>query len=233
MKATIHCPIHGLQNSNPNTEHAIACDKCFPRKIILHLCADTGSDSQIYRENGYEVICIGSKIGVENYHPPKNVYGIFANPPCTNFSSVRTSAKIPRNEEEGMRLVKECQRIIEEAKPKFWVIENPATGLLKKYLGQPKFVYQPWEFGSPWSKKTALWGEFNFPEKKYKTWEEVPNKIPELYIRGTRDKPNMVYLHKSAKRFIREFDCFEVGSDMEFRSLCSQKFSKAFFEVNR
>jgi hypothetical protein len=205
------------------------------RKIILHLCADTGSDSQIYRQNGYEVICVGKALGVESYRPPKDVYGIIANPPCTNFSMVRTTPKIPADEVEGMRLVKECQRIISECPNlKFWVIENPATGRLKKYLGEPRFSYQPWEFGSPWSKKTALWGNFNIPEKIYKTWEEVPNKIPELYIRGERDKPNMVYLHKSAKRFIREFDCFEnIYSDMEFRSLCSQKFAQAFYEENK
>jgi len=203
------------------------------KKIILQLCADTGSDTKPWKDAGYEVILVGKDIGVENYHPPKDVYGIIANPPCTNFSSVRTSAKIPRNEEEGMRLVKECQRIIGECDPMFWVIENPATGLLKKYLGEPQFVYQPWEFGSPWSKKTALWGSFVYPKKIYKTWEEVPNKIPELYIRPGRNKPNMVYLHKSSKKFIKEFDCFQnVDSDMELRSLCSQKFAQAFYEAN-
>lgn len=195
------------------------------------MCADTGSDTKPYRDNGYEVICIGKDIGVENYHPPKDVYGIIANPPCTNFSSVRTSAKVPRNEEEGMRLVKECQRIIEEANPKFWVIENPATGLLKKYLGKPQFIYQPWEFGSPWSKKSALWGKFNIPEKKYTKWEDVP-KIPELYIKQGKNKPNMVYLHKQAIKYIPELSCFKPESDMEFRSLCSQNFAKAFFAVN-
>lgn len=207
------------------------------KKIILHLCADTGSDSFPYSQDpNYEVIRIGSDIGVENYHPPKNVYGVFANPPCTNFSIVRSdkTAKTPRDEEEGLRLVKECQRIIKEASPTFWVIENPATGLLKKYLGQPDFVYQPWEFGSPWSKKTALWGKFNKPEKLYSNWEEVPNKIPELYIRGTRNKPNMVYLHKSAYKLIPEFQCLPVPtSDMEFRSLCSQNFAKAFYGLNK
>jgi hypothetical protein len=35
------------------------------------------------------------------------------------------------------------------------------------------------------------------------------------------------------KRFIREWDCFEVESDMEFRSLCSQKFAKEFYKVNK
>ncbi len=205
------------------------------KKIILHLCADTGSDSYPYSQDpSYEVIRIGSDIGVENYHPPQNVYGVFANPPCTNFSSVRTSAKIPRDIQEGLRLVKECQRIIEEANPIFWVIENPATGLLKKYLGQPDFVYQPWEFGSQWSKKTALWGKFNKPKKIYSRWEDVPNKIPELYIRGTRNKPNMVYLHKSAYKLIPEFQCLPVPtSDMEFRSLCSQKFAQEFYKINQ
>lgn len=207
------------------------------KKIILHLCADTGSDSfPYYQDPDYEVIRIGSDIGVENYHPPKNVYGVFSNPPCTNFSIVRSdkTAKTPRDEEEGLRLVKECQRIIEEANPTFWVIENPATGLLKKYLGQPDFVYQPWEFGSPWSKKTALWGKFNKPEKLYSKWEDVPNKIPELYIRGTRNKPNMVYLHKSAYKLIPEFQCLPTPtSDMEFRSLCSQKFAQEFYKANK
>ena len=198
---------------------------------ILQLCADTGSDTKPYKDAGYEVICIGKDIGVENYHPPKDVYGIIANPPCTNFSSVRTSAKIPRNEEEGMRLVKECQRIIAEANPTFWVIENPATGLLKKYLGKPRFTYQPWEFGSPWSKKTALWGKFNIPEKKYTKWEDVP-KNDKLYIRPGRNKPNMVYLHKSAVKYIPEFVDFHPDSDMEMRSLCSQNFATAFYEVN-
>ena len=199
-------------------------------KTILHLCADTGSDTKPYQDD-YNVILVGSKIGVENYHPPKDVYGIIANPPCTHFSSVRTSAKQPRDEDEGMRLVKECQRIIKEAKPKFWVIENPATGLLKKYLGEPQFKYQPWEFGSPWTKKTALWGKFNKPNKIYKNWEDVL-KNDNLYIRPGRSKPSMVYLHKSAIKYIQEFSCFKVDSDMEFRSLCSQKFAKEFYKAN-
>lgn len=202
-------------------------------RIILHLCADTGSDSKPYKDNWYTVIRIGKDIGVENYHPPKNVYWIIANPPCTHFSMVRTTPKTPRDEEEWMRLVKECQRIISECNPKFRVIENPATGRLKKYLWEPKFTYQPREFGSPRSKKTALRWEFNAPKKIYTKREDVPNKISELYIRGNRNKPNMVYLHKSAVKHIPEFQCFNPQSDMEMRSLCSQKFAKEFYLLNQ
>jgi len=204
-------------------------------KTILHLCADTGSDTQIYKQNGYKVICIGKDIGVENYHPPKNVYGIIANPVCLEFSTARSSGKA-RNPEEGFKLVWECLRIINEVgqnKLKFWVIENPAKGVLKKYLGEPKFTYQPWEYGSPWTKHTALWGKFNIPEKIYSNWEDVP-KIKGLYTRPNRGKPSLAFMHKSHKQFIREFDCFtNVDSDMEFRSLCSQKFAEAFFKVNK
>lgn len=200
-------------------------------KLILQLCADTGSDTRPYRDAGYKVICIGKDIGVENYHPPKDVYGIIANPVCLEFSTARSNGKA-RNPEEGMFLVRECQRIISECNPTFWVIENPATGVLKNYLGKPKLVYQPWEYGSPWTKKTALWGKFNIPTKKYSKWENVP-KIEGLYTRPNRGKPSLAFMHKNHKRFIKEWDCFEIDSDMEFRSLCSQKFAEAFYEVNK
>lgn len=208
-------------------------------KTILHLCADTGSDTKPYRDAGYNVILVGSAIGVENYHPPKDVYGIIANPVCLEFSTARSDGKA-RNPEEGMKLVKECQRIIAECDPTFWVIENPATGALKKFLGEPRLTYQPWEYGSPWTKKTALWGKFNIPEKKYKKWDDVP-KIDGLYLRKNSHnrkvlvpKPSLAFMHKSAYHKIPEFQCLPVPeNDMEFRSLCSQKFAQAFLGVNR
>jgi hypothetical protein len=145
-------------------------------KIILHLCASKyGSDSKPYRDAGYDVRCITKEIGVENYHPPKNVYGIIANPPCTMFSIARSRAKTPRDLREGMRLVEECLRIIWEAsyelpnpnqrhtELKFWVIENPYTGMLKEFLGKPAYVYSPEQFGDDFTKRTALWGKFNEP----------------------------------------------------------------------
>lgn len=199
-------------------------------KVILQLCADTGSDTKPYHDAGYEVILIGKEIGVENYHPPKDVYGIIANPVCLEFSTARSTGKA-RNPEAGMTLVKECMRIIEEASPKFWVIENPAKGVLKNFLGKPVYEYEPWWYGSPWTKKTALWGNFNIPHRKYYKWDDVP-KIEGLYTRPGRGKPSLAFMHKNHIRFIREWDCFEVDSDMEFRSLCSQKFAQSFFTAN-
>lgn len=209
-------------------------------RTILHLCADTGSDSKPYKDAGYNVVLVGKAIGVENYYPPKDVYGVFANPVCTEFSIARTGGKA-RNPEKGMELVRECMRIIQECNPVFWVIENPATGSLKTILGEPVMTYEPWHFGSPWTKRTALWGNFNKPERIYQKWEDVP-KLPLPTYQG-RQKPSIAKLHRSHARLIPEFQCFldglfaekngrAGGGDMEFRSLCSQKFAQAFYLAN-
>ena len=204
------------------------------KKIILHLCADIGSDTKPYQDDpDYKVILIGKDIGVENFSPPKDVYGVFANPPCTEFSTARADGKARLNE-DGMFLVNHCLRIIKECDPVFWVIENPATGRLKDFLGKPKYTYQPWQYGSPWTKKTALWGEFNIPLPLFTKWEQVP-KNENLYVRPTRDKPSLAFLHKSAIQFIDEWACFKdkVHDDMSLRSLCSQGFAKSFKEKNQ
>ncbi|WP_438980171.1 hypothetical protein [Polynucleobacter sp.] len=206
------------------------------KKIILHLCADTGSDTKPYDDDPeYVVIKVGADIGVENYHAPKNVHGVIANPVCLEFSTARSNGKA-RNPAEGMFLVNECRRIIQEAEDRgtglaFAVIENPAKGVLADYLGTPKYQYEPWWYGSPWTKKTALWGKFNIPRRVYYDWDDVP-KNDKLYIRPGRPKPSLAFMHKSAIKLIPEFQCFTADSDMEFRSLCSQKFAQAFKQAN-
>lgn len=186
-------------------------------KIILHLCADTGSDTQPYRDAGYDVRCIGSDIGVENYYPPENVYGIIANPPCTMFSRARTTAKTPRDLREGMRLVKECLRIIWECQYaiqsdgqrhpplRFWAMENPATGSLRWFMGRPAFEYTHAEYGGDMYKKTALWGDFNIPYRPL-----LSNPLPSGSTSGS------AWLKKTA----------------EEKSFCNQEFARAFFLAN-
>lgn len=108
-------------------------------KIILHLCADIGSDSRPYRDASYDVHCIGKDIGIENYHPPENVYGIIANPPCTMFSIARTNAKTPRDIEVGLFLVKHCLRVIWECQSKM-VAKHVPYRLKFWYLGIQQVV---------------------------------------------------------------------------------------------
>ena len=203
------------------------------KKVILHLCADIGSDSRFYDlSDEYEVIRVGAEIGVENYTPPTKVHGVIANPVCTEFSTAKGFHKA-NNIDAGMVMVNHCLRIIEECKPEWWVLENPYNGRLKDVLGKPVCSYQPWQYGSPWTKKTALWGNFNMPAPLYKTWACVP-KIDALYVRPSRGKPSLAFLHKNAKAHIREMDWASdrLMTDADLRSWCSQGFAKVFFEVN-
>ena len=212
------------------------------KKVILHLCADIGSDSYPYAlDPDYRVIKIGKAYGVENLTKEKllqhfgvdEVQGIIANPECLELSCARSGGKA-RNIEIGLFLVIHCLRIISEVCPKWWVIENPANGVLRDFLGSPKLTYQPWEYGSGWTKKTALWGNFRLPEKKYQSFIDCP-KTQGLYVRTKRDdKPSLAFQHKRHIRFIDEFQQFadKVKTDADLRSLCSQAFAKAFKAVN-
>lgn len=203
-------------------------------KTILHLCADLGSDSRHYQlDPEYNVVLVGADIGVENFTPPKNVHGVIANPVCTEFQTINGHGKV-NDTEKGMFLVNHCLRIIRESSPVWWVIENPARGELRKFIGEPRQVYQPWHYGSPWTKSTALWGDFVMPLRLYNKWSEVPNKI-NLYTRPGRKKPNLAFLHKSAVDRIPEFGFAKdaIKTDADLRSMCSQGFAKQFYLANR
>ncbi|HWT74369.1 MAG TPA: hypothetical protein VN258_06585 [Mobilitalea sp.] len=229
-------------------------------KIILDLCGGTGSWSKPYKDAGYKVKIITlpdydvtdyiiadlSDLGwpfkslvfrnqkTNQFDNPirlDTIHGILAAPPCTEFSVLNcVAAPRERNEDEGMRIVNACMKIIEECNPMFWALENP-IGYLRKYLGKPKMSFQPWEFGDGWTKRTDIWGEYNIPEKKYNNWDDVPKLA--LYTRPNRGKPNFAYLHKSAWKDIPQLNYHKPGTDAEFRAMTPPSFAKAFFEANQ
>lgn len=137
-------------------------------KIILDLCAGTGSWSLPYRRMGYDVRLITlPEYDVRTYRPPKPVYGVLAAPPCTEFSlSGARWWKEKGNQAlmDALAIVDACMRIILLSRPKFWCLENP-VGRLKHYLGEPVMRFDPCDFGDHYTKKTCLWGRFNKPRK--------------------------------------------------------------------
>lgn len=192
-------------------------------KIILHLCCNENNptDSIEYINQGYDVRLIGKSIGVENYNPPENVYGIIANPMCTEFSIALTTRE--RDLKKGMFLVNHCLRIIWECQYKhnnrrisplkFWLIENPTTGFLRWFLGNPVFQYNHYEYGENQSKKTALWGMFTPPTK------------PLLF--------NPINTGRTMKDLLTPMNCRDKEERMNLRSKCPYSFAKAFFEANQ
>ena len=126
--------------------------------------------------------------------------------------------------ERGMVLVKQCLRIIWEAQYKldgkyskkttlkFWMLENPA-GLLRYFLGNPPLIYDPFEFGDNYRKKTCVWGFYNMPKKN-----PIECTAPKF------DRLASKQIH---------FEGYEHLNRTERRSICSPGFAKAFFNANK
>jgi len=149
------------------------------KKIILDLCGGTGSWSKPYKDAGYDVRVI--TLPMFDVTDPYVIeqcialkpYGVLAAPPCTKFSRAAWQVKIAdRDFKEGMKCVRACLEIIWGLQEnglalKFWALENP-DGHLYKFLGYPKFHFQPWQFGETdfrATKRTGVWGYFQEPRK--------------------------------------------------------------------
>ena len=210
------------------------------KKIILDLCGGTGSWSNPYKEAGYDVRNITlPDYDVKTYKLPEEpIYGILAAPPCTMFSFARTNAKKPRDLKEGMDLVYACLNLIWQAQfrlesdqqkyspLKFWALENPYFGMLKWFLGKPAFVFDPYEFGDNYKKRTSLWGYFNEPKKNpIKMTKEMINKCKT----NSRPLPKFDYM-KSKDIHSKYFGKYDRQTR---RAITPAGFAKAFYKANK
>jgi len=191
----------------------------FPEtKIILDLCGGSGAWSKDYKDAGYDVRIITlPDHNVIDFIPPKNVYGILAAPPCTEFSRARNGhPEIERDFIKGMNPVNACFRIFFQCDPVFWALENP-MGLLSRWLGRPHFYFDPWEFGDPFTKRTAIWGKFNRPIAKYIKKAKVMTE-KQIIECQRNNKPQ---------------DRGNSLAKAEKRAITPAGFARAFFEANQ
>ena len=140
-------------------------------RVILDLCAGSGSWSAPYAAAGYDVRRItlpdsDVRVMPATVLPRRRVWGVLAAPPCNQFSLARNGheKRSPRDLVRGMEVVNACLRIVQQARPAWWALENP-VGLLSRFLGTPRDVWNPCDFGDPWTKRTAIWGEYVIPAR--------------------------------------------------------------------
>ena len=138
-----------------------------PIRTIYDLCAGSGAWSQPYLDAGYNVVRIEIMDGqdVRTLETVSGVHGVLAAPPCKRFSKAGAChwPKVtPRELAEALAVVDACIRFIVAVRPQFWALENP-PGRLRRWIGKPAFIFQPFEFGDPWAKQTCLWGDFVAP----------------------------------------------------------------------
>ena len=188
-------------------------------KIILDLCGGTGSWSEPYRAAGYDVRVVTlPKDDVRLFIPPDNVYGILAATPCDEFSIAKHfhgKGKYKHDFRAGLEVAAACCRIITTCKTKFWAIENPANGLLRRWLKEPAMVFNPWEFGDKYQKNTALWGKFKEPQRTVKR----------------KPKGMVKFSMLKSKEIFPEY--YGIYTRQERRAITPPGFAQAFFEANR
>ena len=193
------------------------------KKLIYSLFDHSGNWSKPYRDHkDYEVVQVDLKHGhdVRWLEVPKEpVYGVLSAPVCTHFSVSGAQWWNGKDADgrtlEGLELIGATTRFILACNPHFWVLENP-VGRLNRWLGKPKMYFQPYEYGDKYSKKTALWGNFNTDLEK--------NIVePKMYTTSTGKRGSEYWMKLGG------------ASDRtkELRSITPMGFANAFFNANR
>ena len=218
-------------------------------KTILDICGGTGAWSSPYRDEYNVRVLTLPDFDVEKWREDKEfvellhsntVHGILAAPPCTDFSIARndTTALRKRDVRASMKTVQACLDIIHEClyEPfrinenslKFWAIENPNSGYLKRYLGKPALVFEPYYYGDTYTKRTALWGMFNKPKRNDVDPKKRGNN------EGTFVKEVEHFFHLK-KHQIPEGYKEKTGLTNRtiIRSITPECFAKAFYKANR
>lgn len=96
---------------------------------------------------------------------------------------------------------KEALELYPDAGLKFWALENPVSRINSLMPAMKKFgpsYFQPFWYGSPWTKKTGLWGKYCFPlptdlvepTEGSKMWNMFPTKDP-LDRKNARSKTDV------------------------------------------
>ena len=206
-------------------------------KTLVSLFDYTGNWSKPYENAGWNVIRHDAKMGIDIFEDTvpaaiddniegNTIDGLLAAIPCTDFAASGArwwkykdsqpapyDGKIPfENRLDYWATMVHCVIfVIELLKPRFWAIENPVGRIHKVVpeIGNPVMYFHPWEYGDPYTKKTALYGKFN-------------TDLPRNPVEPTQgSKMHNTYKGK-----------WNSDETKALRSVTPMGFAKAFFKAN-
>ena len=192
--------------------------------LLWDICCGTKSVSNVWRDAGHETLTLDidprcspdvcTDIMSWEYtdfalEPPDFIW---CSPPCTHYSIARSKAKTPRDLIGSDAIVQRCLDIIQYWRPRYWVIENPQTGLLRKRSvveGIPFKDVDYCMYGAPYRKRTCLWTNCLWTPRPLCTHEthpmtaqKGPSKRAGMLIRG--DDCSLQTLHAIPESLTRE-----------------------------
>ena len=140
---------------------------------LLELFAGTGSVGNVARVLHYEVVSLDRDMQADiqtdimdwdyqSAYEPGHFDVIWASPPCTEYSIAKTIGI--RDIEGANNIVQRTLDIIDYFQPRWWIIENPQTGLLKQQtiMNNKPFVDVDYcKYGMPYRKRTRQWNNID------------------------------------------------------------------------
>ena len=135
---------------------------------LLELFSGTKSVGKVAERLGYEVtsldLILPADINIDILDWDYTIYPtgyfdvIHASPPCTEYSRAKTTGV--RKIDYANSIVKKTLEIMDYFQPKYYIIENPQSGLLKEQsfmYGIPYTDVDYCKYGMPYRKRTRLW----------------------------------------------------------------------------
>ena len=139
---------------------------------MLELFSGTGSVGDVAKDLGFEDLSLDRdmeadvKMDIMDWDyktiPPNTFDFIWASPPCTEYSRAKTVGV--RDIEGSNIVVQRTLDIIDYFNPRYFILENPQTGLLKDQEMMRQIPYNDIDYckyGMPYRKRTRLWNNIN------------------------------------------------------------------------
>lgn len=126
---------------------------------------------------------------IAKFHPDPTFDLIIGSSPCIEFSQTKLNYKWhPEGGDiqEGLRLVKEFQRVVEEAGPTFWILENVST-LAWWFPMNPIFQFRMSGFDGRGARR-CLWGNLPIPLASRQEWTDIRRSLSKDYGSKQADK---------------------------------------------